>query len=107
MLGALEDGYENRFTIGWAGVMPIMVWSAAENPYEVDPTRSPPMYTGDPDIPATMPPVWSRKPAGPVIWARMKSRPGAMPPGWTPRIFTSKWMGVLPWMTVHPVAVRP
>src|SRR6187397_2733210 len=52
---AAPDGYENRSTIGWAGVIPIIVWSVNENAYDVEPTSLPAMETGEPDMPATIP----------------------------------------------------
>src|SRR6266511_2362728 len=62
---------------------------------------------GEPDMPATMPPVTSRNDWGPVIWPRMKSTPGPMPFGCTPRTVTSNEVMVWPSITVDPVAVSP
>src|SRR6187549_926019 len=69
------------------------------------PARSPPTYTGEPDMPATMPPVSSI--TGPDTWIRMKSIPGAMPSVRTPSTSTSNETGVVPSTTVQAVPVVP
>jgi hypothetical protein len=55
------------------------------------PTSFPFTYTGEPDIPAAIPPVSSMM--RPDVLTRMKSIPGAIPSGRTPRISTLKLEG--------------
>ena len=66
---------------------------------------SPPIETGEPDIPNQMPPAWSI--AGPDTSTTIMSRPTATPSSKTPSTSTSKLTGVLPRATVSPVARSP
>jgi len=56
-------------------------------------------------MPNQIPPAWSI--AGPLVSTMIRSRPGAMPLGITPRIFTWKLVGVVPWVTLKPIAFCP
>ena len=71
-----------------AGVTPPIIDGPAENPYATAPSRSVPMYTGEPDMPAQMPPASSS--SGLETSTTIMSRPGAIPSWATPRISTSK-----------------
>src|SRR5680860_710307 len=62
-------------------------------------------YTGEPDMPAQIPPT--RSISAEVSRARIMSRPGAMPSLTTPSTSPVNGSGVVPWLTVRPVTGCP
>src|SRR5262245_12478008 len=89
-----------------AGVTPAMGDGPKDNEYATAPIRRPSAaYTGEPDMPAQMPPA--RVIAGESVSTMIISRPEAMPSLTTPRTVAVNGSGVFPFSTVSPLATMP
>ncbi len=81
-----------------AGVSPPTFDVVDESPYATAPTSWPPTYTGEPDMPAQIPPA--RSIAGLSTSTTIMSRPGAIPSFRTPRMSTENGSTTRPCSTV-------
>src|SRR4051794_36228661 len=85
-----------------AAVSPAIRDGPNASPYDTAPSQRPfAVYTGDPDIPAQIPPT--RRSAGESASTMIMSRPGAIAPCSTPSTWTVNGSGCVPRTTVSPL----
>src|SRR5262249_2071713 len=103
---AAAPGRVSIWYMSAAGVTPAMGDGPRDSEYATAPIRRPSAaYTGEPDMPAQMPPA--RLIAGESVSTMIRSRPGAMPSVTTPRTVAVNGSAVFPFPTVSPLAGMP